>query len=839
MRRFEETSNEAHSRLKALMRDDDKRVQHKAIELWIKCAATAYSKDGMFTVAAPVDETDGKIDPEWAAQNIAHMNQSYKQDLQRIVDNRAKAGLPPYTEAEVDFAWVRGQFEDCIQMHIDEIPIDSDLRRPIANMDRPPREKRGWIPARVPEPPGDDRGLAGNVAVLLVVGALLVGVMGKSEVGEVRYAASGGGMLLPIAAEPRLLPSHPVTHPMQAETPVLPDRLPAYPSRVSMTSSVRLPSLALASVVVCAAPLAAHPIVPGFERFPTNADGGQLLLGELNCVSCHAADGQAKKQAPVLDNIGARARVSHLRKFLADPQAAKPGTTMPNLFAGDPERDAKVEALVHFLATTGATKQTRPDLKAVIRGRDTFTKIGCAACHGPRDAAGEPAKQTFAFAVPLGDVKGKYTIPGLTAFLSNPLSTRPSGRMPHLLKPNEAADVAHYLLQGAKSNLPTGKGTTRYAYYEGEWDKLPDFGTLKPKATGTGVAFELAVARRGSNYALRFEGVFPAESAGAYTFTLTSDDGSRLLIDGKKVVDVDGVHPPQTGSGKVELTKGIHKITVDFFQGGGEAVLDVEVESRSLGRQPLAPLVAATEADLAKKVEPKADPKDEDAIAVDPDLVTKGKALFASVGCASCHNLTLSRTPIASTAKANPLGMLKGDGGCLASVPKAGIPKYDLNSEQRKAIVAAIATPQAAGGKPQEIIARTMVTFNCYACHVRDKVGGPTEATNGLFTTTTPEMGEEGRVPPPLDGVGAKLNADYVKQILDKGADDRPYMHTSMPGFGQANVGHLPALFAAIDKLPAVAPTKFVDTEAKVVQAGRHMVGAQAFGCIKCHTFAG
>ena len=36
LRRFEETSNEAHSHLKALMRDKDKRVQHKAIELWTK-----------------------------------------------------------------------------------------------------------------------------------------------------------------------------------------------------------------------------------------------------------------------------------------------------------------------------------------------------------------------------------------------------------------------------------------------------------------------------------------------------------------------------------------------------------------------------------------------------------------------------------------------------------------------------------------------------------------------------------------------------------------------------------------------------------------------------------
>src|SRR4051794_24234922 len=106
-------------------------------------------------------------------------------------------------------------------------------------------------------------------------------------------------------------------------------------------TSVRLSALVLIAAALYAGPARAHPIVPGFERFHTGPDanpaiGGQLLLGELNCVSCHAAEGQAKKQAPILDAIGARAKISHLRKYISDPQAVKPGTTMPALFAGDP-----------------------------------------------------------------------------------------------------------------------------------------------------------------------------------------------------------------------------------------------------------------------------------------------------------------------------------------------------------------------------------------------------------------------------------------------------------------------------------------------------------------------
>jgi hypothetical protein len=182
---------------------------------------------------------------------------------------------------------------------------------------------------------------------------------------------------------------------------------------------------------------------------------------------------------------------------------------------------------------------------------------------------------------------------------------------------------------------------------------------------------------------------------------------------------------------------------------------------------------------------------------------------------------------------------LKPAGGCLAESPPKGLPKYELSPTQRAALAAAIAKPQTASTEPAAVIARTMLTFNCYACHVRDKVGGPTEQTDKLFTTTTQEMGDEGRVPPPLDGVGAKLNPEYLKQVLDKGADDRPYMHTSMPAFGAANVGHLAEQFAMIDKLPEVSPVHFADAQPKVISTGRFMVGAQAFGCIKCHTFAG
>ncbi len=587
---------------------------------------------------------------------------------------------------------------------------------------------------------------------------------------------------------------------------------------------------------------AAHPVVPGFERFSSNekadsARGGQILLSELNCTSCHQTeDAVSRKQAPILDTVAMRVRAGHLRKFLRDPQAIKPGTTMPNVFADDPEREQKVEALVHFLASTGSPRQERPDGKAVAPGRDLYGKVGCVACHGTRDAAGNVEK-VLATSVPLGDLKTKYSIASLTVFLDGPHLVRPSGRMPKLLNTKEAREVANYLLQGARLDLSASKGGTNYRYYEGAWDRLPDFSKLKPNASGVSVGFDLGIAKRPNDYAIQYDGVLKIDRDGDYSFSLTSDDGSRLLIDGKLVVNNDGIHPPQTARGKTRLTKGVHKVSVDFMQGGGGAELSVAIEGAGLGQVNLGDLVAVSEAALDKKPVPKVD--DQDALEFKPELAAKGKMLFASAGCASCHQLSDGKKPIVSELSAAPLAKLKGEGGCLSEKPIKERPFFALSTAQVKAIKAAIGTPPALDKTPAGTIARLMTTFNCYACHTRDKIGGRDEELDKSFQTTQPEMGDEGRVPPPLDGVGAKLTADYFKHLLDKGVHDRGYMHTRMPGFGLANVGALVEAFEAVDKPLKLDAVKFAEPLTRIRSAGRHLSGNQAFGCAKCHTFNG
>ncbi|MCA9072743.1 MAG: hypothetical protein KDA84_27660, partial [Planctomycetaceae bacterium] len=451
-----------------------------------------------------------------------------------------------------------------------------------------------------------------------------------------------------------------------------------------------------------------HPVIPGFERFHGGSqfnpiEMGQLLLGELNCLSCHQSEksdeiGVQTKQAPILDDVGARVRVDYLRSFLLNPQQTKPGTTMPHLLAELPEaeRQQKVESLVHFLAMTGQPIEQPANPQKIGKGEKQFHELGCTACHAPRNGkklAGEAS-------VPLGDLSKKYTVPSLMQFLANPLIVRPSGRMPspHLNK-NETEEIVAYLLKDLAgiaaspelANLPK----IPYRYYEGQWPNLPDFEKLKPKKTGKGPAFSTVVAESRNNFGLVFEGWFEAPTSGEYTFAITSDDGSEILIDGNRVAINDGVHPATTQQGKVKLSKGPHQVQVRFFQVGGDIVLGVKMGGPGLPLGHLGPRVAASKEELLQKSKPEPNEDTEKPkFVIQPDLVKEGRELFASLGCASCHQLKENSQAIqtagATRSRAKTLQQLTGTGGCLDDKAKSNVPYYSLNAQQRDALKAAI-----------------------------------------------------------------------------------------------------------------------------------------------------
>lgn len=69
------------------------------------------------------------------------------------------------------------------------------------------------------------------------------------------------------------------------------------------------------------------------------------------------------------------------------------------------------------------------------------------------------------------------------------------------------------------------------------------------------------------NFAIHFRGKLAIDTPGRYTFELFSDDGAKLYINGKLVVDNDGTHDPQGRRSQIKLAAGFHPVEIHYFQG--------------------------------------------------------------------------------------------------------------------------------------------------------------------------------------------------------------------------------------------------------------------------------
>lgn len=76
------------------------------------------------------------------------------------------------------------------------------------------------------------------------------------------------------------------------------------------------------------------------------------------------------------------------------------------------------------------------------------------------------------------------------------------------------------------------------------------------------------------DYSVRWTGWFAPQTTGTYSFKTVSDDGVRLWIDGKQVIDDWTIHPAQTDVARVPLkARTRHRIRLEYFQAGGQAVI--------------------------------------------------------------------------------------------------------------------------------------------------------------------------------------------------------------------------------------------------------------------------
>ncbi|WP_019036975.1 PA14 domain-containing protein [Psychroflexus tropicus] len=154
---------------------------------------------------------------------------------------------------------------------------------------------------------------------------------------------------------------------------------------------------------------------------------------------------------------------------------------------------------------------------------------------------------------------------------------------------------------GLTNFLEQGGGSLNYEFYNSApagntVDNIPTSGAI---ATGTVSDFDVdalwqAITPGDNNtFSIRYTGTINITSSGTYTFYTSSDDGSKLFIEGTEVVNNDGLHSNRERQGNITLTAGDYDIEVLFFENSGGENLSVSYAGPSISKQPLPFLIVS------------------------------------------------------------------------------------------------------------------------------------------------------------------------------------------------------------------------------------------------------
>ncbi|MBZ5593377.1 MAG: beta-glucosidase [Acidobacteriia bacterium] len=107
--------------------------------------------------------------------------------------------------------------------------------------------------------------------------------------------------------------------------------------------------------------------------------------------------------------------------------------------------------------------------------------------------------------------------------------------------------------------------------------KLPNFGHMRPVGSVYTTSLNVwpqnfdegfpSITDRFEWFAIEYSGKFWIENAGKYHFSLLADDGAKLYLNNKVVIDNDGTHRATAVSGGATLTRGVYEIKIEYFQG--------------------------------------------------------------------------------------------------------------------------------------------------------------------------------------------------------------------------------------------------------------------------------
>lgn len=451
--------------------------------------------------------------------------------------------------------------------------------------------------------------------------------------------------------------------------------------------------------------------------------------------------------------------------------------------------DTKERGPVSQLASTGMAQRQLSD---ELQGLALIRKLNCAACHEADPSMAnwvKPSAPDLKWSAK--EVRSSY----IGRFISDPQAAKPGATMPQMPVPEDAFESTHPL---SSPESESARLITDYLVSLDDQNGTNPF--LRSLKSGS---------RRGNIQ--RGRDLF--HSVGCAACHSPRDEmGNEIASDGS--IPMGDL-----------LLKFPTSALIDFLKNPHAA--------RPSGRMPDMQLTHGEAVDISEYLQQRGLNSSGPPPSESKQRIAKGKALFRSMNCAKCHSGIIADD--GSKTSFTPLANLNPKRGCLAEKPTGQSPVYTLTRLERSQISAALDRSSTELSNDQQIDL-TLTHFNCTACHSRDDLGGISTDRNPHFQTTNLNLGEQGRIPPTLTGVGAKLKRKWLRDVLVNGKSIRPYMKTRMPQFGEDNIGHLIDLFQDSDKLEDTTFAEVKDQK-KARDFGLKLVGNQGLNCVACHTY--
>ncbi len=138
--------------------------------------------------------------------------------------------------------------------------------------------------------------------------------------------------------------------------------------------------------------------------------------------------------------------------------------------------------------------------------------------------------------------------------------------------------------QMEKGHFPALKGISshrngvRFTYHEAEVKSVDELDKVPVLARGVAPYFQMDSAKREEYFGFQYKTLWKVDTTARYHILCGSDDGTKVWLDGKLILDNDGAHGTSWVEAIADIDAGFHRLEVKYFQKTGGKTLTLNWE---------------------------------------------------------------------------------------------------------------------------------------------------------------------------------------------------------------------------------------------------------------------